>query len=634
MIMSNLKINRFIVVAKGKNVYDESFHNGLNIIRGQNGSGKSTIMELIYFVLGADHIDWKEEALKCDFVLAEIEINQHILTLKREINNERRSHLYLFWGHIEEASTSLTWELYSMKRGSEKESFSQVMLRALNIPDSGENDNLTMHQILRVLYLDQLSPANLLMRPEQFDPQTMREAVSKTLMGAYNIQLLNDENKYKEMKRTLDQYKSEIESIQYILKHSESIMNIEELHNKINDDIERIKKIDLSLAENNQEKIRNEIKKIDLIPSDIFQKMKNEKEKFINLTDRYNSFAADIIDSESFIAELQQRTIDLDNSISIRNFLPNLTISYCPICLNPIEDNNEINICPLCKRNISENTLTTNILRLKNEIAFQIKESRNLLVEKQRQIEATKSEISAAKKQIGLLQTKIDSYSITVETTEQQERDNVLFLKGNLSKEIEYLNRELLLQEQLKEDIRIFENMKEGIAELELVIEKKRGELATNYNKAMNLIKNIASELIKNDFERDLPKDEASLSTLEIDFEKYNTFRLRGKNSFAASSMVYIKNSIMFAFLFASLELDSMNYPRFFMCDNIEDKGMEEERSHNFQTNIYDMSQKYKNVEHQIIITTSMIESTLDNSEICIGESYKNDSKSLKVEVQ
>jgi hypothetical protein len=321
-------------------------------------------------------------------------------------------------------------------------------------------------------------------------------------------------------------------------------MNIEELRNKISDNIDRIKKIDLSLSENNQKKIRNEIKKIDLIPSDIFKEMKDAKEKIVNLTDRHNSFVSDVIDSENFIVELQQRTIDLDNSISMRNYLPKLTISYCPVCLNPIEDRSDDNICPLCKKNISDNNLTTNILRLKNEIAFQIKESKNLLVEKQKQIEIIKSDTSKIKKRIGLLQSQIDSYSVTVETTEQQERDNASFLKGNLSKEIEYLNKELLLQEQLKEDIRIVENMKENLIELELIIERKRAELTANYNKAMNLIRKIASELIEGDFERDLPKDKTSLSTLEIDFERYNTFRLKGKNSFAASSMVYIKNSI------------------------------------------------------------------------------------------
>jgi len=75
-----------------------------------------------------------------------------------------------------------------------------------------------------------------------------------------------------------------------------------------------------------------------------------------------------------------------------------------------------------------------------------------------------------------------------------------------------------------------------------------------------------------------------------------------------------------------------MNYPKFFICDNIEDKGMEETRSHNFQLRIYERSKLYKDIDHQLIITTSMIEPSLDNPEICVGEYYTNESKSLRLE--
>jgi energy-coupling factor transporter ATP-binding protein EcfA2 len=197
--MPSLSLTRFTVVANGETVYDETFHKGLNIIRGQNGSGKSTIIELIYYVLGADHIDWKEEALKCDYVLAEIEIDNQTLSLRREINIEGKRPVYIFWGKINDATTT-SWEVYSMKRSAEKESFSQVLFRALDIPDSDSDVNLTMHQILRIIYTDQLSPVNVLMRPEPFDSIIIREAISKTLMGAYNIQLLIDENELKKKK--------------------------------------------------------------------------------------------------------------------------------------------------------------------------------------------------------------------------------------------------------------------------------------------------------------------------------------------------------------------------------------------------------------------------------------------------
>jgi energy-coupling factor transporter ATP-binding protein EcfA2 len=244
MMMSSLIINRFMVLSKGKNVYNEVFHKGLNIIRGQNGSGKSTILELVYYVLGADHIDWKEEALKCDYVIAEIIINNHILSLKREIKIEGIPPLYVFWGKLDDA-TITSWEVYSMRRSTERESFSQIMLRSLNIPDSSENNSLTMHQILRILYIDQLSPVNLLMRPERFDPTALREAVSKTLMGAYDIQLLADENKLKQMKNDMEKYESEIKNISYIIRENNFNLSIYDVRKKIDENIERIKKLKL-----------------------------------------------------------------------------------------------------------------------------------------------------------------------------------------------------------------------------------------------------------------------------------------------------------------------------------------------------------------------------------------------------
>lgn len=630
MIMSNLTLNRLIVVSEGETVYDETFHKGLNIIRGQNGSGKSTIVELIYYVLGAHHIDWKAEAQKCDFVLAEIEIDNQIISLKRDINVEvKEPPVYIFWGKINDA-TITSWEVYSMRRNNERESFSQILFRALNIPDSNSDVSLTMHQILRILYIDQLSPANMLMRPELFDPSTMREAVSRTLMGAYDVQLLSDENKLKQKKKNLEDYKAAIDNIRLILKENSSNMSIEELHEKIKENNEQIQKITIATAQVSQDAIKRTVKN-DKDTSDLFNKMKKAKEEHIKLTQRFNSLKYDIIDSENFIVELRQREKDLNNSIAMRNYLPTLKVSYCPVCLNPVKDVPDEKICPLCQLDLSGNDLVSNALKLKNEIAFQIKESENLLEKKKIDVETLKSEISSIKKVISTLQTEIDSYSVTIETTEQQERDKSLFIKGNLSKEIEYLNKELVFQEKLKEDIRIMANLKIEISEFQEQINAKRERLLKNYNTAMNSIKTVSIDFIKNDFQRDLPKDELSLSQLNIDFENYNTFSISGRSNFAASSMVYVKNSILFAFFFASLDLVSMNYPRFIICDNIEDKGMEIERSHKFQLNLFNKSQQYKTIDHQMIITTSMIEPSLNNSEICVGEFYTSDSKSLKL---
>jgi hypothetical protein len=67
------------------------------------------------------------------------------------------------------------------------------------------------------------------------------------------------------------------------------------------------------------------------------------------------------------------------------------------------------------------------------------------------------------------------------------------------------------------------------------------------------------------------------------------------------------------------------------MIDTIEDKGMEPERSHNFQNEILRVSQEAKS-EHQIIYATAMISPELDDGEFLIGRFSRRDEPSLAID--
>src|SRR4051794_2277389 len=83
LIVTHLQIER-----NGKAVYDEPFHPGVNIIRGQNSSGKSTILNFLFYGLGGDLADWSEAALRCSRVNVEVLLNGKTATLSREISKE------------------------------------------------------------------------------------------------------------------------------------------------------------------------------------------------------------------------------------------------------------------------------------------------------------------------------------------------------------------------------------------------------------------------------------------------------------------------------------------------------------------------------------------------------------------
>ena len=91
---NNLFLNRLqIITENGKIAYDEIFHKGVNIIRGDNSSGKSTITHFIFYVLGGAFNDFVPEARKCSLVIAEIEMNNEIYTLKREIIKDEKENI-------------------------------------------------------------------------------------------------------------------------------------------------------------------------------------------------------------------------------------------------------------------------------------------------------------------------------------------------------------------------------------------------------------------------------------------------------------------------------------------------------------------------------------------------------------
>lgn len=99
LILKRLKI----YTQEGKVAYDEKFHKGVNIIRGDNSSGKSTISHYIFYALGGSFTSWVDEALDCNAVFAEVSLNGVVATLKREVSASSGQPMYIFWGKLREA---------------------------------------------------------------------------------------------------------------------------------------------------------------------------------------------------------------------------------------------------------------------------------------------------------------------------------------------------------------------------------------------------------------------------------------------------------------------------------------------------------------------------------------------------
>ena len=181
MMHNNLFLNRLVIYTEEMAIaYDEKYHRGVNIIRGDNSSGKSTITHFIFFVLGGAFSDFVPEAKRCSQVVAEVEINGAIFTIKRYLEKtdddkiSTQAPMFIFWGPFEESKNppeDKTWQKFGYKTTDNKKSFSNVLFDLLKLPIVKGDSNITMHQILRLIYVDQESPTNSLFYYESFDSQ-------------------------------------------------------------------------------------------------------------------------------------------------------------------------------------------------------------------------------------------------------------------------------------------------------------------------------------------------------------------------------------------------------------------------------------------------------------------------------
>ena len=170
MVKPHLLVERFAVSRNEKFVYDQYFHKGVNIIRGWNGTGKSTIVDLLSYALGSVITDWTQHQSYCDNVFAQVLLNGIRITLKRNIVENGLSKMHLHEGTIDSAiKCGAQWTSYPYRRSDTLHSFSQQIFELLGLPRHKTDDerNLTLHQIMRLMYIDQLSATTKLLKEEK-----------------------------------------------------------------------------------------------------------------------------------------------------------------------------------------------------------------------------------------------------------------------------------------------------------------------------------------------------------------------------------------------------------------------------------------------------------------------------------
>jgi len=629
-IKPNLFLERLVVVTHtGVLAYDEVFHKGVNIIRGKNSSGKSTISNFIFYILGGDFHNWTTESVKCREVYAQVNLSGAVITLKRLVSENSFQPMNIFWGNYEEAiKDGIHWQTYSYKQTTGKINFSNVLFNALGFPEvrTDTDSAITMHQMLRLMYIDQDTPTQSLFRVEKFDPPLTRQTIAEVLLGIYDDSLYKDRLDVRNYQKDYDSKKSQFEAISKIYSQSGDKTSVEGIQGEIElakRELNNIDELITKIKTENKSKVTNK----NAAKSDIIQKeLLPLKDDLAKINSTIHTLNIDIFDSNQFIETLQKRLKELEYSILTRKSLGEIPLTHCPQCLSVLETNLEASHCQLCKQTTSDESDKTHAKRLKQEMELQIKESQSLLYDKEKRVADLKGILPTYIEKTKILQKELNLALNESQSTRDDRIDTLLIGKGGIEKKIEYLSHQIKSAEMLtllKKELALLQS---NLETLRLTIRNKERQQEKNYNAAIAKIREYTIQILRNDLSR---QEEFKIGRLvEIDFAK-DIYSLDGSNNFSASSKTYFKNAVLFAIFFASVDLGFFRYPRFILCDNMEDKGMEKERTQNFQNLITSMAAKLGD-DFQIIFTTSMIADELNNTPLCVGQEYNQDNKSLK----
>jgi len=622
-----LLLQRLLVQGNGRFVYDETYHVGVNIIRGKNSSGKSTITDFIFYLLGGENVEWTDEAASCDWVSGEINLSCMILSLRREIKKDETPAIAICDGPLSETLKSqVGWSSYGRSRSSQKESFSQFIFDRLGLPQTKSADsqtNITMYQVLRVIYGDQSTDSTSILRKERqpfADRQDIRSSVGEMLLGIDDLQGHDLRQEQIQLVKDWSEKKSRFQSLREAAEKTDPNFRLTVYSDVIKKIQEKQSSLDLAIEEASA-RIESEKKRSKEIQTEISNtegKIRKCNKEIEELRTSIADLSLSVADSEVFIETLKTNLRGLIAADRTRKLIGDVALSYCPICLADLGKADE-NCCPLCKSSTTGDAITGGRIRYAQEIKHQINESKIILDRKKATIltqENTLKELVRERSHtIHELRTLIDPSARIDAKISQLLKDH-----GYLTRQIEDLGKMESLQTEVNALESEVQKAKSKLDDIDRRIKSRQAEQESRRNYCQELIGKMTIEILHRDILMDKNDTLQDASGLVFSFEKDFLSVRHGRLS--ASTQAFLKNSYYLGLLrFAAVDPLS-RFPMFFILDNIEDKGMTPERFRNFHHLLIEYSDMIS-IPHQVIITTSYIDESLKNSRYCVGPSYE-----------
>lgn len=625
------RIERMLVTRGSHVLYDEALHSGVNIIHGSNGSGKSTLADFIFFGLGGDLREWKESASRAEQVYLQIVTPAGLLSLRRDISTDGGRPMSIFFGTLDVALSSPggAWQTLPYRRPDRGYSFSQVLFKAIGLPESISDgaSNITMHQLLRLLYVDQLTPVQRIFRVENFDTWQTRQAVGDLLSGVGGYDLFDKQIALRETEKLYDAAATAYRSLvtvaagygeNILTEHIEAaIANMTEERGRL------LRSIDELVGTPEPQLVREDLKKM---RSDAIKDYNSARRAVIKIKEEIEVLEYEISDAEDFIKHLAKSLADFEDASITFFALGHLAFEYCPSCFAPVQPK-DAGHCQLCDTKRIDGGDDSRTLAVRLDLQMQLKESESLQAERNAELIHKNSALRIARQVLRRTSSTIELAQSGTVTGRESAIAELSRKVGFIDSELEGFQKRLELAKQIRAASEAKDDLNTRVTRLKAEIEAIQRAQGKRKLEAYTLISSETKKLLDQDLQEH--SDFGDVANVSFEFSG-DWVAINGEKNRAgsASGMVILKNSFAAGMLSASLIDKRFNLPRWMLFDNVEDKGMVEERSWNFQRLLVALSQA-SITSHQIIFTTSKIAPELDRQELVIGRRYERAARSL-----
>ena len=545
--------------------------------------------------------------------------------MKRSIEDDGKfPPIEIFEGGFETATKSTEkWLRYPNKRTDSKRSYSQVLFEILNLPEQKLDSNVTIHDVLRLLFQDQKTNSENIYASQKFNESQIKlQTISDILFGIGDYESLEIKNELNKKERLYSEKDGEYNQIYKILGKSDIALHKSSIINDINERNTKIEELKnkIDIIQKNKSPITKE--KNLQIEQEVIQKKAN--------LNKINSQIITInIEIDDYIAFLNNIIYKIDSVSDSRKMASEITrqvFNICPECFQPIEKTNN-DICPLCKTPKNDHSISKKYLKIYNDLLYQKSEVERVIQNKNEELTQLKIIYNKELQDLKVVELQLSNYVNSLSYIDAEIK-NIYIDIGVTSNEIKELYKQLKLAEQIIEIKKEKEQLIKEIAELK----EKLKNIYTQQEQRRDIIYKSINDYTIELLNKDLSNETKDIKEIFFDFGRDALFA-KGKSSTSASTGCYLKNSFYFAMFLTSLKYNFVLYPRFIIMDNIEDSGISIERIRNFQNSIVEYSRN-SDVQHQIIFTATLekIDPVLNDSEYCVGEKYedKNGLRSLR----